>query len=350
MENILEQRTIGEHGSEEVRLSVILTSYNYGHFLSYAMDAVLSQSLQPEEFIVIDDGSTDDSREILQRYARKNPVIRLIENEHNMGVIAAINQGLYLAQGRFIAYAAADDMILPGFLEESVRLLEQYPQASFSTGTAFKIDDKTRKKGSFGSPIATGRSYISPEDALALMRRRHLWFIGCTTVFRRRRLIDAGGFFPELGPFCDSFATQVMALRDGFCFNPNLMVANRQINSSFSRSLGRDTKRSLEIMDAAVKLMRFDFKDIFPDDFVTNWQRVWIYTTAVNSWIDRVVAEQLKFKTCALPNLTNRHSVWHKIFASFILLSSLAQAFFVWLYFFIACRYWRFLIKKGFGF
>ena len=78
-------------------LSLILTNYNHARYLPQSISAVLSQSVRPKEFIILDDASTDDSLQVLEAFAARDPIIRLVRNERNRGVCATIQRGIGLA-------------------------------------------------------------------------------------------------------------------------------------------------------------------------------------------------------------------------------------------------------------
>src|SRR5215475_13259344 len=101
-------------------LSIVIPNYNHGEYLSAAVNAILKQSAQPAEVVIVDDGSTDNSVQILQRLAAENPVIRLHQNQRNQGAVFTINRGIDLATSEYVFCAAADDVVMPGFLEKSL--------------------------------------------------------------------------------------------------------------------------------------------------------------------------------------------------------------------------------------
>lgn len=93
-------------------VSILLNNYNYGHFLAEAIDSALAQTYQPVEVIVVDDGSTDNSREIIASYGdRIVPVLK-----PNGGQSSAFNAGYAVSRGDYIAFLDSDDLFLPGKL------------------------------------------------------------------------------------------------------------------------------------------------------------------------------------------------------------------------------------------
>ena len=97
-------------------LSVVMSNYNHSHYIQEALQAILSQSFSPLEVIVIDDGSTDNSVQIIERIAKKNPTVKFYRNVENEGVWHSSNKGAKIATGEYIYFCAADDRVCPGFL------------------------------------------------------------------------------------------------------------------------------------------------------------------------------------------------------------------------------------------
>src|SRR5262244_1882053 len=88
-------------------LSVVLPNYNHAHLLPRAIAALLAQERPPDEIIVVDDGSTDDSRAVIAQMAARAPAIRVLLNDKNLGVVRTQNRALEAASGRYIYLAAA---------------------------------------------------------------------------------------------------------------------------------------------------------------------------------------------------------------------------------------------------
>ncbi len=98
------------------RVSVIIPNYNYGRFLREAIDSALNQTVRPHEVIVVDDGSTDQSGEILESYGAQIITVR----QQNQGVGAARNKGAEIATGEYLAFLDADDYWAPRKLEKQL--------------------------------------------------------------------------------------------------------------------------------------------------------------------------------------------------------------------------------------
>ena len=111
-------------------VSVIVPTYNCGPFVAEALDSILSQDWQPLEVIAVDDGSTDDTLQVLQRYAGR---IRLLQ-QPNGGPAAARNLAVRESRGEYLAFLDADDLWLPGHLRVLVSHLQDHPNTKVAYG------------------------------------------------------------------------------------------------------------------------------------------------------------------------------------------------------------------------
>ena len=109
---------------EAVQVSVIVPVYNSAQYLSECLESVLSQSFKDFEAICINDGSTDNSLEILKQFQNKDPRIKIIDQE-NQGVSAARNAGLELATGKYVGFVDSDDTIQKNFFEKLFQKAEE---------------------------------------------------------------------------------------------------------------------------------------------------------------------------------------------------------------------------------
>lgn len=120
-------------------VSVIMSVYNDARYLRQAIESILNQTLCDFEFIIINDGSTDRSGRILDRYARRDERIRVIHQE-NTGLTKALNRGLAEAGGELIARMDADDISLPERFEKQVAFLAEHPEV-VAVGSAVESMD-----------------------------------------------------------------------------------------------------------------------------------------------------------------------------------------------------------------
>jgi glycosyltransferase involved in cell wall biosynthesis len=119
--------------SPPLLVTVVITCYNHGKYLSEAIESVLTQTYAPVEIIVVDDGSTDDTKEVTSRYSQVKYVY-----QSNKGLSAARNTGVDHSSGDYILFLDADDWLLPQALSINVQYLERNSDAAFVSG-AFKI-------------------------------------------------------------------------------------------------------------------------------------------------------------------------------------------------------------------
>ena len=125
-------------------ISVIMPVYNAGPYLVEAIESILNQSYQHFEFIIIDDASTDNSLQIIDKYARQYKNIRVIKNKKNLGVATATNKGIAIAKGDLIARMDADDITLPQRFEKQVAYLEKHPDVVAVGGQCLLINADSR--------------------------------------------------------------------------------------------------------------------------------------------------------------------------------------------------------------
>ena len=109
------------------RISVLMPVYNARATLGAAIDSILAQTLESFELIILDDGSADGSSQLLKEYQLKDGRVKVCSIPH-LGIIPALNKGLELAEGEFIARMDADDISLPQRFETQVAYLIQHPE------------------------------------------------------------------------------------------------------------------------------------------------------------------------------------------------------------------------------
>jgi len=121
------------------KVTVLMSVYNGEKYLNEAIDSILGQNFKDFEFLIVNDGSTDMTAEILKSY--NDPRIRIINNKKNIGLTKSLNKELKLARGEYIARQDADDISMPERLEKEVKFLETHQDYAV-VGTFAKIINK----------------------------------------------------------------------------------------------------------------------------------------------------------------------------------------------------------------
>lgn len=122
------------------KISVIMSTFNRANLLPRAIDSVLNQTFKDFEFIIINDGSEDETAEILKNYAQKDKRIIILDNNGHKGLVYGLNRALKIARGTYIARMDDDDRSLPERFECQINYLEEHPNVTV-VGTAVYLDN-----------------------------------------------------------------------------------------------------------------------------------------------------------------------------------------------------------------
>ncbi|HST53304.1 MAG TPA: glycosyltransferase [Pyrinomonadaceae bacterium] len=126
------------------RVSVVVPSYNHAPFVEAALRSVFKQTRAPARLLVIDDGSTDGSPQVIERLLSECPFPCELVARENRGLCATLNEGLSKTQGEYFAYLGSDDLWLPEFLDARVHALDARERAVVAYGHAYIIDEGGR--------------------------------------------------------------------------------------------------------------------------------------------------------------------------------------------------------------
>ena len=163
--------------SHPVSVSVVVPCYNCEAFLHAAINSILIQDFPDFELILIDDGSTDKTPEILREVAAKDSRVRILKNDVNSGICVALNKGLDAARGEFICRMDADDIAAPDRLEKQTAFMRAHPGTVVCGSHLILINEQGQETGrrSYDLDNATikkNRFFRSPFAHPAVMIRR----------------------------------------------------------------------------------------------------------------------------------------------------------------------------------
>lgn len=170
----------------EPLISVIIPAYNYARLLPRALDSVLAQGAEDVEVIVVNDGSSDHTGDVLADYATRQPRLRVI-HQANAGAAAARNRGIGLARGSHVLLLDADDELLPNALATLRKLVAAHPRAGMFLGAQLSVYADGRERLRLPSPVPVA----SPVQLARryLLQKRFSVSHGCS-LFRRDLLLQ----------------------------------------------------------------------------------------------------------------------------------------------------------------
>jgi glycosyltransferase involved in cell wall biosynthesis len=213
-------------------VSVVTPSFNQGRFIAATIESVLSQDYPKLEYLIVDGASTDDTAEVVARYADRLTFI----SEPDRGQSDAINKGFRMARGEIVAWLNSDDIFLPGAIRAAVEALRARPDAAAVYGEGFQIDEQGERISRFAAT-----------QAFNLWRLLNLTdFILQQTVFFRRFIFDEVGYLDEdLHYGLDWELLMRIGLQYPIVFTPRDMGAIREYAAA--KSFAGGTKRVREL-------------------------------------------------------------------------------------------------------
>jgi glycosyltransferase involved in cell wall biosynthesis len=174
-----------EGTDREPLVTIIVPAYNRaGGLLEETLDSILEQDYPNLECLALDDGSTDETPRVLERYAEAHPNRMRWERHENMGQAKTINRGFELARGELIGYLNSDDLFLPGAIRKLATLLVETPEAALAY-PAYRVIDAD------GETVA---DMTPPEYTVTEAVRLHNCIVNVGAIFRRRVVERIGGW------------------------------------------------------------------------------------------------------------------------------------------------------------
>lgn len=245
------------------RLSVVVPNYNHGAYLPECLGAISRQSVPAHEVIVIDDGSTDNSVDVIERMASQFERLRFYRNETNRGVIYTVNRGVDLSTGDLVCILAADDQVMPGFFEKSIKLLAANQRAGLSGTICRFVNEASGLRHHLGLDVTDAPCYLTPEEVVRLGRQNRLLVFTSTLVYRREALLSVGKQHADLRWHADWFSFVAVAIRHGMCFIPEVLGEFRVRPASFSNKGMRQRKEQVQVLRRILeRLAAREYEDV----------------------------------------------------------------------------------------
>ena len=190
------------------KVTVIMPVYNGEKHIMEAIDSILNQSFNDFELIIINDGSTDKTEDIIKSYLKDNRVRYFKQN--NQGYSAACNQGYLFAKGKYICFQDCDDISLPNRLECEVEILENNVEIELVYSSAIFLGDDDKPFAKWGGIKSGEISHINAFYKLYIEGN----FIPNPTVMFRRRHYDSNNLFREDLKVCADYEHRLIVVHD----------------------------------------------------------------------------------------------------------------------------------------
>jgi glycosyltransferase involved in cell wall biosynthesis len=274
-------------------LSIYLCNYNHGRYLKQCLRGFQVQTFTDFEIVVTDDGSTDDSQDIIRDYAANDPRFRPNYFPKNRGVRAAFIDASGRTTGKYLFGAAADDFIVnKDFFQKAVTALEADPRPAGFYGMCGVFLDETQKiTGGMGTALAVG--YNTPLQCCEGFLKCRAIVTGPSTILRRDLFMEHGGadmgqLIDDLGPQMDFYLYHRLAFTHGMHYENTLFTCQRvyEANTSFSANANKqlwDMARRFAEMERRLRTVCPTYPDIEQDWF--RWRAYWMMDTIRKSGI-----------------------------------------------------------------
>lgn len=264
-------------------VSVIVPAYNYGRYLREAIQSIQAQEFDDLEILVVDNGSTDDTRAVLASI--REPRMRVLTLEVNQGLSGAVNLGLETARGEYVAYLDADDRWRPGKLRRQVDLLDSEPGVGVvfcnfawfdaqgvRPGTQFDIFPQIAHIPSAPTRAGGGRRITADTfSAFVELADPPAWL---QTMLFRRAVLEGVRLVPGMRLCQDTHFGLRVYRRAGTAFLPDALVEVRRHDSNLTRDLSEMTHAKV----AAFRMLE--------DEPLTPLQRAALRRRIGRAWID----------------------------------------------------------------
>ncbi len=229
-------------------VSVLTASYNYARYLGRALESLLAQSYPHFEAVVCDDGSTDGSRDVAERYARRDPRIRLLAKE-NGGVASALNAAYRAARGEVVCLLDADDFFAPQKLARVVDGFRQRPESGLALHAMQEVDEAERAVRRIPFPGACETGWL----AARVLARGGRWRAMPASALSFRRAV-AERLFPIPEPSfrseADGFLVTLAPLLTPVAYVPEVLAGYRLHGANLTGTRRPDRAVAVRRLDA----------------------------------------------------------------------------------------------------
>lgn len=228
-------------------ISVIIPNYNHSIYLPEVIASIINQKRPPDEVLIIDDASTDNSVTVIKSIIDGKSNFKLLVNQKNIGVHESVNLGVRLAKGEYLALCAADDLLMPDFFSSALKMFELHPSIGICCGDYSTFNDE--KPYVFTEYSALGSSVpvvLEPVRILKLFQRGFV--VGSNvSLYRKDLLMKYGCYKRDMMALADFFLIAEISLNHPICYFPKTFGSYRYVKNSYGDRVRKDFKKRLEL-------------------------------------------------------------------------------------------------------
>ncbi len=217
-------------------ISVVIPCYNGGKFLSSALDSVEAQKLDSLQVIIIDDGSTDNTLEIAQTYAKSSSLqVNVIthQNKENLGIGATYRLGLQNANQRYLAFLEQDDQWAPNYLSQKINILNKYPDVGLVFSNIQICQEDGKRLGFCDRKVSKPLPVNEPFSSFSMLREGN--FIRTfSDIFVRRSLVKPEYILSDPEGFQDWMFLLIISNLASFFYCTSTFIFWRRWDGSFN--------------------------------------------------------------------------------------------------------------------
>ncbi len=283
-----------------IDISVLIPTYNNARFVGEAIQSVLNQTYKNYEIIVIDDGSTDNTGDIVARFNKRVKYIK----QQNMGLSGARNTGILHAKGEFFAFLDSDDLWTPLFLAASIAKIQEDKSVGLTYSWWDYIDENGIKLPEQGKYIQRGNIF----HELVISNR-----FPTISVLVRKRCLDEIGFFDESLTALEDWDLWLRTAEKGWLFEniPQVLAHYRRHSNNMTLDINRMERNQLKVLN---KLEESFCSDNLSDLISHSRANVFL-NSALNYYLqNKTPSSYNSFKKAILiwPDILSQEDTWYR--------------------------------------
>lgn len=210
-------------------IAVVIPNRNDSEHLKKCLDSVLAQNVPPDQIIVVDDQSTDDSLEVIQENLFNIAGARIVVNPTCLGTMGALNEGLKYVTSEYVLFLSSNDYVEKGIFERAKSCIAPAGSPGVWSAMVWVVDENGRHLHLYPSPVvALTDTFFPPDKCIRLAKIVGHWFTGTTLIYHRETLQKIGGFDIAYQGLGDLLAALTVASIKGAAFSPEPLGVMRQ--------------------------------------------------------------------------------------------------------------------------